>query len=304
MTPQKAIVDVAINAYGKPYQTAITLLTLMKTSGQWINKIYFVEEAKQPEPSNFRFIFNHFGNKIIYYKPSFWLWTKNLKFDFLLKFKWFRRAIRYQYAWEKSKRKYLLVIHNDVYFKEDLVKEYLEGIGSASGIGRIGQCWVCPAFAAGLCHSEVYTQYKPGYEELMKISAEYPQARTSTYTEVVDPAAPWPLPECRLNEYVAMIDLEKTRKDTLPVGKGSAFGSYDRLDVGVKWFADMNNLGHSFVHFDYDPYATHSWISLKNAGHNALFDKDLYKYEESVALQQLIDEFGYDPKTKSFQPQL
>ncbi|WP_031526725.1 hypothetical protein [Dyadobacter crusticola] len=300
MNLPKNSVDVAINAYGKPYQTAMTLLTLMKESGQWINKIYFVEETKQPEPSNFKFVLDYLGDKIVYYKPSLWLWTGNLKFRILLKLPFFRRAIRYQYAWEKSKAKYLLVIHNDVYFKADLVKEYLQQIGSTSGIGRIGQCWGCPAFEAKLCNPEIYTQYKPGYQELLQLATEYPQARTSTYTEVVDPATPWPLPECRLNEYVAMIDLEKTRKDTLPVGKGSAFGSYDRLDVGVKWFADMNNLGHSFRHFDYDPYATHSWISLKNAGHDALFNQDLYKYEESVALQQLVDEFGFDPKSKTF----
>ena len=83
----KACVDVAINAYGKPYQTAITLLTLMKHSQQWINKIYFVEEAKQPEPPNFQFSFDHFGDKIAYYKPNVWLWTNNVKFDFLLNFK-------------------------------------------------------------------------------------------------------------------------------------------------------------------------------------------------------------------------
>ncbi|MGG7661512.1 hypothetical protein [Dyadobacter sp. BHUBP1] len=295
MNSPKACVDVAINAYGKPYQTAVTLLTLMKHSHQWINKIYFVEEAKQPEPPNFKFIFDHFGDKIVYYKPNVWLWTKNVKFDFLLNFKRYRHAVRYQYAWEKSDQKYLLVIHNDVYFKSDLVGEYLNGIGDASGIGSIGQCWVCPAREAGLCDSERYTEYKPDYQELMQLAARYPQARTGEYKLVVDRTAPWPLPECRLNEYVAMIDLEKTRKDTMPVGKGAAFGAYDRLDVGVKWFADMNNAGHRFKHFNYDPYATHSWISLQNAGHNALFDKDLYRHEESVALQVLKDEFNIVP---------
>jgi len=292
MEMKNGSVDVAINAYGKPYQTAVTLLTLMKHSGQWINKIYFVEEAKQPEPSKFQFIFDYFGDKIVYYKPSVWLWTKNVKFEFLLKLKMFRRAVRYQYAWEKSDQKYLLVIHNDVYFKDDLIGEYLKNIGSASGIGSIGQCWVCPARAANLCGPEIYTTYKPSYNELMELSAKYPQARTKEYQFVVDPLEPWPLPECRLNEYVAMIDLEKTRKDTLPIGKGAAFGAYDRLDVGVKWFADMNNMGHSFKHFNYDPYATHSWVSLRNAGHDALFNKDLYKHEESVAKEVLKDEFG------------
>jgi hypothetical protein len=292
MNSPQSRVDVAINAYGKPYQTAVTLYTLMKHSGQWINKIYFVEESKQPEKSNYQFIRDNFGDKLVHFKPSVWLWTKSVKFDFLLNFKMFRHAVRYQYPWEMSDQKYLLVLHNDVYFKDDLVKHYLEGIGDASGIGRIGQCWGCPAFEAKLCVPETYPEYKPDYKELMQLAKDYPQARTHEYGLVVDPKAPWPLPECRLNEYVAMIDLEKTKKDTMPIGKGTAFGSYDRLDVGVKWFADMNNMGHTFKHFDYDPYATHSWVSLRNAGHDALFNKDLYRYEESVALQCLRVEFG------------
>ncbi|CAG4991653.1 hypothetical protein DYBT9275_00802 [Dyadobacter sp. CECT 9275] len=292
MEERSQIVDAAINAYGKPYQTAVTLLTLLRHSGEWINKIYFVEEKKQPEPSNFKFILDYLGDKVVYYRPKVWLWTNKLRFNFLKNFKKYRYAIRYQYAWEKSDSKYLLVLHNDVYFKGDLVGAYLENLGAASGIGRVGQCWVCPAYSANLCNPDKYTAYRPSYLELMELSVRYPQARTRTYSDVVNPAIPWPLPECRLNEYVAMIDLEKTRKDTIPLGKGSAFGSYERLDVGVKWFFDMNNLGHSFQHFDYDPYATHSWISLKNAGHDALFNEDVYQYEESVAKEVLKREFG------------
>lgn len=288
-----AKVDVAINVYGKPYQTAVTLLTLLKHSGQWINKIYFIEENKQPEPSKFQPLLDKLGDRMIYYRPKVWLWTGNVKFRFLTKFKKYRYSIRYQYAWEQSDREFLLVTHNDVYFKSDLVKEYLNQIGQNSGIGRIGQCWICPALAAGKCDPERYTQYKPDYKELMAISKEFPQSRTQTYPAVVEPETPWPLPECRLNEYVAMINLNKTRKDTIPEGTASAFGAMDRLDTGVKWFFDVNNMGHTFKHFDYDPYATHSWVSLKNAGHDALFNKDLYKYEESVAKQVLKDEFDF-----------
>ncbi|CAG5000365.1 hypothetical protein DYBT9275_02448 [Dyadobacter sp. CECT 9275] len=285
-------VDVAINAYGKPYQTAVTILTLLKHSGEWINKIYFIEEKKQPEPSNFQFLFDHLGDKIVHYRPKIWLWTNKLRFNFLMNFKKYRYALRYQYAWEKSDREYLLIMHNDVYFKDDLVGAYLENIGNASGIGRIGQCWVCPAFAANLCNPEKYTEYKPSYKELMELADKYPQPRTKEYARVMDKNVPWPLPECRLNEYVALVNLSRTKPDTVPVGKAIPFGAINRIDTGVQWFSDISNLGHTFRHFDYDPYATHSWISLKNAGHAALFNQDLYKYEESVAKEVLKKEFG------------
>jgi hypothetical protein len=42
-------VDVAINVYGKPYQTALSILSLLKYSKKYINKIYINIEKKQPE---------------------------------------------------------------------------------------------------------------------------------------------------------------------------------------------------------------------------------------------------------------
>lgn len=286
-------VDVAVNVYGKPYQTAVTLLTLLKHSGEWINKIYFIEEKFQPEPPRFQPLLDKLGDKVIYFKPRSWFGPGNPKFKFLTKLKKYRHGIRYQYAWENSDQEFLLVTHNDVYFKKDLLKAYIEQIGEASGIGRIGQCWNCPALAAKKCDSESYTAYKPDYKEIVTMANTYPQARTGRYAEVIDPKKPWPLPECRLNEYMAMINLNKTRKDTIPKGKGSAFGSNYGLDTGVKWFADMNNMNHTFRHFDYDPYAIHSWVSLKNAGIAAQYNIELYQYEESVAKKVLNEEFNF-----------
>ncbi|TLU99339.1 hypothetical protein [Dyadobacter luticola] len=296
MQPQPASVDVAINAYGKPYQTAITLLTLLKHSGQWIDKIYFVEERKQPEPVDFKFIFKMLGQgKIIYYRPLFWFWYKQVN-QFLQKFGLYRRAIRYQYAWEKTDKKFLLIIHNDLYFSGDLVGEYLKNIGDHTGIGKIGQCWNCPAHSAGLCDGDRYLNYRPSYEEIMRLNEQYPgPPRSKFYAEYIEKDRPWPLPECRLNEYVALVNLEKAKPDTVPYGKATPFGIINVIDVGVAWFHQLNNEGHTFANFDYDPYVTHSWVSLKNAGHEALFNKDLYKYEEEVALKVLKEEFGYQP---------
>ena len=41
-------VDVAINYYGKPYQTLLTIETLLEHSGQHIDRIYLIRELKQP----------------------------------------------------------------------------------------------------------------------------------------------------------------------------------------------------------------------------------------------------------------
>lgn len=293
MTPKKASVDVAINGYGKPYQTAITLFTLLKHSGQWIDKIYFIEEKKQPEPPKYQFIRDHLGDKVVYYKPNFWFWVNKI-YGFLQYFKQYRYSIRYQYAWEKTDKNYLLVLHNDVYFTGDLVSQYLENINGHTAIGKIGQCWNCPAHTAKLCDGDSYTNYKPDYAGLMKLSAEFPGPRTHMYEAVVEKDRPWPLPECRVNEYVTMINIAKARPATVPFGKATPFGTMNKLDIGVEWFSELNNEGHTFANFDYDPYAIHSWVSLKNAGHDAMFDQELYQHEESVARQVLKDEFGMD----------
>lgn len=285
-------VDAVVNVYGKPYQTAVTLFSLLKHSGKWIDKIYFVEERKQPEGAEFRFILEALADRIIHYRPKIWLWVNTLKArKLLLKSRLFRNAVRYQYGWEHSDKNYLLILHNDVLFTGDLVGEYLDNIGPHTGIGRIGQCWNCPAYHGKLCYPEMYTEYKPSYEELMDIAERFAAVRKDKYKKVVDKARPWPLPECRMNEYVTMINLKKARPDTVPFGSAPPFGSYNIVDLGIEWFHSLNNQGHSFAHFDYDPYAIHSWISLKNAGHDALFNQDLYRYEEDVAKKYLEEEF-------------
>lgn len=294
LNPQQASVDVAISAYGKPYQTAVTLFTLLKHSGQWIDKVYFIEEKQQPGPVDFSFIYKQLGPRLVHYKPLFWFWY-NRPFRRLMKLRPYRRAVRYQYAWEKTDKDYLLLIHNDVYFKDDLVEKYLQNIGDHAGVGKIGQCWNCPAFAAQHCNGDTYQHYRPSMEELLQLAEQFPGPRTGAYQHVVDKENPWPLPECRLNEYVGMVNMKHARKATLPKGTVTPFGIHQPIDTGVKWFSEMNQLGHTFANFNYDPYATHSWVSLKNAGHDAMFNKELYDYEESVALQCLKDEFGYQP---------
>ncbi len=293
MTRKKAVVDVAINAYGKPYQTAVTLLSLLKHSGEWIDKIYFVEEKKQPETPKYQFLLDQLGDRVIYYKPNFWLWV-NKVYGFLQNFKTYRHSVRYQYAWEKTDKDYLLILHNDVHFKGDLVGAYLSKMEGHTAVGKIGQCWNCSAHKAKLCDGDTYTQYRPDYESLKKVLSEYPGARKEMYASMIEKDRPWPLPECRMNEYVAMINMTKARPATVPHGKTMVFGSLNKLDVGVDWFFQLNNEGHTFANFDYDPYAVHSWVSLKNAGHDALFNNDLYQYEESVARQFLKEEYGME----------
>ena len=41
-------VDVVMNIYGKPWQTLCAIKSLMKHSGQWVDKIYLTIEKHHP----------------------------------------------------------------------------------------------------------------------------------------------------------------------------------------------------------------------------------------------------------------
>jgi hypothetical protein len=295
VTSPQAVVDVAINVYGKPYQTAVTLFSLVRQSGTWIDKLYFIEERRQPAGTDLgplKRALQQLGKPVVYYRPWFWFWVDNeLRHRRWLKYRWFRWATRYQYAWEKTDKNYLLVTHNDMLFTGDLVGTYLKEVGNNAGIGQIGQCWNCPAFTAQLCEPTRYTEYQPTYQEVKELIAEYPPARPQLY-ETLDPRDPWPLPECRLNEYVALINLAVARPATMPEGSVLPFGTYGGLDTAILWFREMNQAGYMFRHLDFNTWATHAWANGINSGHRALFDKDIYAAEEAIAKQKLADEFG------------
>ena len=102
------IVDVAINVYGKPYQTCATLKTLMSYSGEHIDKIYFIQEKKQPPwGANFDIVLKKFNN-IELFIPKHFLYIyyadRERYHD-----EDYRLSIRYQYAWENTDKRYLYI---------------------------------------------------------------------------------------------------------------------------------------------------------------------------------------------------
>jgi hypothetical protein len=293
MTPSP-LVDVAINVYGKPYQTAVTLLSLLKHSGTWIDRIYFIEERRQPEGTDLRPVLRLLGDRVTHYRPQFWFWVDDeRKYGWAFRWSAVRRSIRYQYGWEKSDKPYLFVLHNDVLFDGDLVGRYLREIGSYAGVGPIGQCWNCPAFAAQVCEPSRYADYQPSRAELRALAEQYPAPRKSEY-ERVFPDHSWPLPECRLNEFAALLHLDSVRSLTMPLGAFYPFGMYGGFDTGVHWFHQMNRAGHRFRHVDLAPDAVHGWASEARSGHGSLFDTNRYQAEERAARARLNDEFNLD----------
>ena len=285
-----ANVDVAINVYGKPFQTAVTLLSLLKHSGRHINKIYFVIEPKQPREESFQFLYDALGDRLVKHTPSHWLWV-NPTNAASYRDDEYRRSIRYQFAWETSTTDYLYITHNDVLYTGDIVGAFLENIGDCVGIGLVGQCWNCPAHMGKTCERDQYFHYRPTYSEVLDLARRHPPPRGAHYSTYITETNPWPLPECRLNEWAALIDMRLAKPLTVPIGDAAPFGAMG-LDVGTEWFRAMSLHGLRFQNYVFDHLGKHGWATIEPNGHSANFDDDLYDRGERLARAMLIRELG------------
>lgn len=289
-------VDVAISVYGKPYQTAVTLLSLLRYSEQWIDTIYILEDPKQPFGADLRIVHELLaGYKTVRYVPRYFMGYFNIMKSYkrhLLSIPLFRRAVRYQYAWEKSDKSYLLLTHNDMLYTGDLVEAYLENIGDAVGIGKVGQCWNCPAYKANLCDPDRYEQYRPDFSEVSRLYEQYDNVRPTPFTDSVTPQHPWPLPECRLNEFSALINLSIARPVTMPYGPAYPIGVMNSVDTGAQWFRQVTQMGLRVKHFESDPYTRHGWASDFHSGNQALSNRASYELEEKRAYEKLCSEYA------------
>ncbi|MHA8100064.1 hypothetical protein VR479_12270 [Aquirufa aurantiipilula] len=290
MTVQK--VDVAVNVYGKPYQTAVSIWSLMKSSGKHIQQIYVTLEKSQPEGFDETLLRSLLeGLPIIYFKPKFFFgwWEgrrKGLINKILLYFKDYRYSIRSQYPWENSRATWLFMMHNDMLYTGDLIGHYLANIGDAMGIGQVGQCWNCPAFGE-LCDGNRYWDFRPSMDELKALYQSRPEGRAVAHGLVQEGQLSWPLPECRLNEHAALINLVKARPLTSPLGPVAPIGLKNSLDNGIPWFQGMTLRGHKMVNESYMPFAKHAWTNDTDCGHASLFDKNMYDREEEMAKYEL-----------------
>ncbi|QAZ67549.1 hypothetical protein [Solidesulfovibrio carbinolicus] len=294
------IIDVAINVYGKPAQTALALVSLLAHSGRFIDRIYFNEE-----PDGLNAVFAHdkllaaLGDRVVCHRPSFMNWRYAVD-EARLGDPAYRHALRYQYAFEHSDKRYLLIIHNDCEFTGDVVGLLLGALGAHSGAGEIGQCWLCPAAMLGRCGPGRYRDYRPDFAELAALyDAIDPAVYRRMYLQEPTDALrnrPWPLPECRLNEFCCLLRLDRVRPDTCPQGSARPFGAYvdvgnpytgnGILDIGVAWFGDMVHLGHSFVQVPLASCVRHE------GGHKSLFAPDDYVKREEQAIAVLRDKYG------------
>ncbi len=300
---KRALVDVALQVFAKPYQTALCLLSLMRHCEPWIGTIFFIIESAKPKYDTVTVTaLTDLVPKMRTVFMKNWLGVGSVD-TARLREAAYRRSVRYQYAWEKASSDFLLVIHNDASFCGDVIAPMLENMGDHIALGELGQCWNCPAArphiveALGVnsgspCRREQYTDFSLTFQDL---DAMYRLSRTRgehIRNFLKAPWAdelrkhPWPLPECRVNEWCCMINMRLARGATMPLGMARPFGAYASLtDLGVSWFRDVHRQGFRARHFDISPYVRHSM------GHIHLWSKDAYHAREESAAAALRAEF-------------
>jgi hypothetical protein len=301
-------VDVSIAFYGKPYQAIVTIESLMRHSGQHIDKIYLSRERLQPHDDwdgifkiidvfRDRTINGHKVNLEISY-PHYFLGLGVSDYERARTDERFRQSIMYQYALETTDKKYMCVMHNDMLFHGDMIGEMLKmfakGPETLAGIGSIGQCWSCPAGPgwANVCHSEKFEQYKPTQEEAIALQEAQPTPRQEINLRVLRSGRVHPLPECRLNEYCALIDVEKYRENTLPRGTiGCYGGGWSGTDTATVWSHDMYQRGYTFQHLTLENYVRHAVFDETGSGTAANSRADNYFKSERNAEKYIVENY-------------
>ncbi len=284
------LIDVGMMVYGKPYHAAVALHSLYKHSGHLINTIYVTLEKKQPFDVDMEILKELLeGLPVIYNVSKRFLGGGDMSGRGLaqrLKFyiPSYRKSIRYQHAWESSKSPYLFLLHNDMLFTGDLLGHYFEQIGDDLAVGTVGQCWNCPAYG-NLCDGHRYFEYRPNAVQIAELY-EGGGDRRAVMQGLVGKLG-WPLPECRLNEYVTLFNLKKARRIGIPYGTVRPFGIANNLDFGIPWFRDVSLRGYKFKHVSFDDYAVHGYTSKSAGGTASLVKKELYDWEEEQANEML-----------------
>lgn len=291
-------VDVAVIIYGKPYNTIVSIKSILEYSRQHIDKIYLTYESRQPHDDwgGLHKVLDYFKGdpvEFVVHRPAYFLPSNPRDIERARTDNRYRQSMMFQYALEKTDKPYVCVIHNDLRFHGDMIGDMLAQYDQRpelAGVGSIGQCWSCPASYAyaNRCTSVTMHQYVPDRQEAIALHTEYNTLRQEIDLQVLESGRIHPLPECRLNEYCALINIDIYRKNTLPAGPVLCYGSgWDGADVATVWFYQMFNRGHKFQHMVLEDYLTHAPFEESGGGTITYSNAERYWLSEKKAREYI-----------------
>lgn len=302
-------IDVAVQSYRKPESLIYTLFSLHRYCRHTIDTVWInddrsggdvlehyrrLDESGALSPWNIRIRENtcRMGWWVSFvrgYRPAYaslWFRLKRMAWN------WYQNGsvyvekedLRYQWALGHTDKPYLLVIHDDIEFKQDIVSLYLTSMMSEPDraiVGDLGQCWRCDFQEQGCEPQKVLTGYRP--------SPIWPS------TQVKANSHAW---ACRINEWSALLKVQVARE--IAEAEKIFFGNYDANgDLSAFWFSRLVRAGHGFD--DPLPTASSRAAYYKHwdggiTGHSAWVDQGKGKtaYDGLRLRRDLKQEFGYD----------
>jgi hypothetical protein len=276
-------IDVALNIYGKPWQTIVSIKSLLRYSSDYIDKIYFIVEDDIIN-KDIKWIINEINyDNIIYYTPKYSLKISPTDINKCITDSDYLYSLRYEYALKNTNKKYVLVIHNDVLFHSDIIIPFINNIKDGFGIGQIGQCWNCALFADNICNGDILNERNVSYNNILNSINRHPNLRSYSGKPFINESNFKILSECRLNEWCALIDTNKYQKFVIPNGYVRPMGGYFKIDIGDAWFEDMYKLRYKAVNYDIRNNMTHAYFSSNSNGNSSLTDIVKYNKEEELA---------------------
>jgi hypothetical protein len=302
-------IDVAVQSYRKPESLIYTLLSLHRHSRDAIDTVWInddrsggdvlahyrrLEESGSLSPWKIRVRENtcRMGWWVSFvrgYRPAYtglWFRLKRMAWN------WYKNGsayvekedMRYQWALSHTDKKYLLVIHDDIEFKQDIVTLYLASIQAVSEraiVGDLGQCWRCDFREQGCDPQKLLMGYRP--------SALWPSTKVKANSHA------W---ACRINEWSALLNVQVANE--IAEKEKIFFGNFDANgDTSAYWFSRVVHAGYGFD----DPLPTaHSRAPYYKhwdggiTGHSAWVDQGKGKtpYDGLRLRRDLKQEFGYD----------
>ena len=310
-------VDVAVQSYKKPESMIYTLLSLKKYCGECIDTIYVDDDCS--DDGTVEYYDDHLREALapirlevrINRKRS--LYTKTLMTKKLFRKKRFAEKlrllghmpikrlrwmpteddIRYQWAIQKTDKPFIMLIHDDIKFFDNVVAVYLaamEADDQLAIVGDLGGSKRCPF---GPCGGNC--------SPLKILEGQYPcQAWPITgRLSIIHTILGRYKRNCRINEWCCMLRVDVARK--LTDQYGICFGNYEGGgDVGTYWFEKIIKLGYHFT----DPlptpemrknYYLHWWQG--HEGHQVWVDYNgngKAKYEKEFIVDCIKNEFQFE----------
>ncbi len=306
ITMQK--VDVAIQSYKKPESLIYTLFSLKKYCSGYIDTVYINDDCSGDKiiakylDTNFQKFISPLKIKVrVNEKPvgySHTIFTKNMllknpktiiiKPSLVIKNNFYtENDIRYEWAINSTDKEYLLIIHDDIKFLDNIIKFYLETIEKDKKIaivGPLGQCWNCA------------DSHKCSPDKILQ--GQYPHKYWPLTT---NPKGLFPFRYkrmCRINEWCCLINVNIARN--ISKQKGCYFGNMeDKGDTGAYWFEQIVKLKYKFADpipnkWSNNKYFIHCWQG--HAGHSIWEDQGngIQKYQKETIEKALKEEFNYE----------